>query len=478
MKKILTITILFFAVMVKAQVPLLKVAPNKRFLQTQNGKPFFWMGDTGWLLFVKCTREEAVLYLDARKKQGFNVIQVMLLHDVNTAKNAYGSPALKNADVSKPNTTPGKNMAVAGQYDYWDHVDFIIDEAAKRGIYMALVPVWGSNVKGGKVNLQQAAAYGKFLGERFKNKKNIIWVNGGDIMPVAETLPIWNKLGATIKAWDKNHLMTFHPRGRNSSSDWFHKTSWLDFNMIQSGHKSYAQDTASNETRHFGEDNWKYIAADYKLKPVKPTLDGEPSYEDIPYGLHDSTQPYWQDFEVRRYAYWCVFAGGAGITYGHNSIMQFYSPGDSNISFFPRQPWKEALTSPTTYQIKYLKQLMLEKIPFGCEPAPELVVNDGEKYDKVLALKGKNYAMFYVCNGRDITVAMNNLKFKPEKFLWYNTVYGAEGKPERIKKGQVNFDPPGEKINGNDWVLILEEEQDNDVEMERERERERGKERD
>jgi hypothetical protein len=27
---------------------------------------------------------------------------------------------------------------------------------------------------------------------------------------------------------------------------------------------------------------------------------------------------------VRRYAYWSVFAGSCGHTYGHNAIMQFY----------------------------------------------------------------------------------------------------------------------------------------------------------
>jgi hypothetical protein len=43
------------------------------------------------------------------------------------------------------------------EYDYWDHVDFIVDEAAKRGIYMAMVPIWGSNVKGGKVKCANKA---------------------------------------------------------------------------------------------------------------------------------------------------------------------------------------------------------------------------------------------------------------------------------------------------------------------------------
>ena len=51
---------------------------------------------------------------------------------------------------------------------YWDHVDFIIDEAAKRGIYMALVPVWGGNIK--YVNEEQAKIYATFLPTGIKIK--------------------------------------------------------------------------------------------------------------------------------------------------------------------------------------------------------------------------------------------------------------------------------------------------------------------
>ena len=55
---------------------------------------------------------------------------------------------------------------------------------------------------------------------------------------------------------------------------------------------------------------------DYALKPTKPTLDGEPSYEHIPEGLHDSLNRRWNAADIRRYAYWSVFAGAAGFTYG------------------------------------------------------------------------------------------------------------------------------------------------------------------
>ena len=91
--------------------------------------------------------------------------------------------------------------------------------------------------------------------------------------------------------------------------------------MFKSGHRRYDQDTADLA---YGEDNWKYAADDYSKIPVKPTLDGEPSYEGIPQGLLDTTQPCWTDKEIRRYAYWSVFAGCCGFTYGHNAVMQFY----------------------------------------------------------------------------------------------------------------------------------------------------------
>ena len=74
--------------------PLLKVSDNKRYLATENGDPFFWLGDTGWMLFSKLTREEAARYLDDRKQKGFNVIQVMVLHNVMNEVNVEEMMAL------------------------------------------------------------------------------------------------------------------------------------------------------------------------------------------------------------------------------------------------------------------------------------------------------------------------------------------------------------------------------------------------
>ena len=126
------------------------------------------------------------------------------------------------------------------------------------------------------------------------------------------------------------------------------------------GIKRYDQDTNSNETLHYGEDNWRYVIDDYQLKPTKPTFDGEPSYENIPQGLHDSAEVRWTAADIRRYAYWEVFAGGCGFTYGNNSVMQFYRLGNENMSFGANRNWDDELQTLGAGQVKYLKKINIK----------------------------------------------------------------------------------------------------------------------
>jgi len=459
MKKIAAIIgcLLMLSATAQQTMPLLKVSANKRYFVTADSKPFFWLGDTGWLLFVKMTREETIQYLDKRQAQGYNVIQVMVLHSLGNAVNRYGDSALVDQDIAQPNLTPGADVNDTTQYDFWDHVDFVIKEAAKRNIYMALVPLWGSNVKSKKVTTAGATVYAKFLADRYKAYSNIIWLNGGDI-PGNEGMEIWKAIGTAIKKNDTRHLVTYHPRGRYSSSEWFHQEPWLDFNMFQSGHRNYAQDTSSKEKNHFGEDNWRYVQADYKLLPVKPTIDGEPSYENIPYGLHDSLQPRWKDADLRRYAYWSVLAGGAGFTYGENAIMQFHRIDEGAGSFGVTMNWQEGLEAPGAAQMQYLKQLMLSKSWDDRSPAQEVILdNTGDKHNYTLATKGRKYILAYTYTGRSIKIKLGTTQGKKITASWYDPrtgKYSTEGTYDN--RGIKEFDPPGDEQEGNDWVLVLE----------------------
>src|SRR3546814_2346564 len=101
----------------------------------------------------------------------------------------------------------------------------------------------------------------------------------------------------------------------------------------------WSSDVCSSDLRTYdqedpgarSEDNWRFVTEDLALSPSKPTIDGEPSYENIPHGLHDVTQPRWGAADARRYAWWAVFAGAMGHTYGENSVMQMYVPGRDKI---------------------------------------------------------------------------------------------------------------------------------------------------
>ncbi|KEO74253.1 hypothetical protein EL17_08965 [Anditalea andensis] len=432
-------------------LPKLKISDNQRFFATESGEPFFWLGDTAWLLFGKLDREETEKYLDDRKEKGFNIIQIMTLHTVG-AVNAYGDSALVNQDVARPLTTEGTDYGDGDAYDFWDHVDFVIDKAEERGIYVAMVPIWGSNVRAGHVDRDQVEIYGKFLSDRYGNRNHIVWLNGGDV-PGSDSTEVWNRLGETLRANNPDQLITFHPRGRTQSSDWFADEDWMDFHMFQSGHRRYDQDDTE---KAYGEDNWRYVKADYDLDRRMPTLDGEPSYEGIPIGLHDPKEGFWDDNAVRRYGYWSVFAGAAGYTYGHSAIMQMHRPIDETGAYGNEMYWTEALDAPGASQMIHLKNLMLDFDYFDREPAQELVANQGERYDYLVATKGKGYALIYTYTGRDIAINMDELGRNEVEAKWFNPRTGEYSNIGRMSGDRVQeFKPDGEEQDGNDWVLVL-----------------------
>ena len=458
MQKTIFIALLLVTVIVHnsySQAKMLKVSDNKRFFQDEKGAPFFWLGDTGWLLFGKLNREEAARYLEDRKQKGFNVIQVMVLHTLNGV-NVYGDSALINRNVATPKITGGNSFADEAAYDFWDHVDYIIDLAAGKGMYMGLVPVWGTNIKSGGVSRAEATKYASWITQRYKDRWNIIWLNGGDTRG-GDSTATWNLMGSTIDAADPQHLITFHPFGRTTSSQWFHNESWLDFNMFQSGHRSYDLDTSKSEHR-FGPDNYRFLHLDYNRQPIKPTLDGEPSYEHIPYGLHDTTRPYWNANDVRRYGYWSVFAGAAGHTYGHNSVMQMHKPTDKGSAYGSKRFWYNAINDSGATQMVHLKNLMLSKPYFERVPDQSIIAgSQGEKYNYIAATRGKDYAFIYTYTGKDFKVNMGKISGRRVSASWYSPRDGSTQSIGTFRNtGVKTFNPPGDPAEGNDWVLILQ----------------------
>ncbi len=391
----------------------LRVSENGLYLQHEDETPFFWLGDTGWLLPQRLDRDEAQHYLEQTAKEGFNVVQIQVINGVPSF-NRYGK-------MSHPDGWNTDAMSKSGEYGYWDHLDYIIDTAEWNGIYIGMVCIWGGLVKAGLMNEKQAEEYGEFLAKRYGDRKNIIWIIGGDIQGDVKTVE-WEALAKSIKANDPNHLMTFHPRGRTVSARWFNDRDWLDFNMFQSGHRRYDQRMGNKDypiPDGTEEDSWMYVDTVRKYQPIKPVLDGEPSYENIPQGLHGADEPVWTDKDVRRYAYWSVFNGSCGHTYGHNNIMQFIRPGLPGAYFADgvKKPWYVAIDDPGRKQMKYLKRLMLAFPYYERVSDPTLVVDNGVRYDRILATRGKDYLLAYNHTGREMKLDLGRISGK-EKNIW------------------------------------------------------------
>ena len=428
----------------------LKVADNQRFLMHEDGTPFFWLGDTAWELFHRLNREEADLYLKHRSQQGFTVVQAVVLAELDglNVPNALGDKPLNGNDPAQPNEA------------FFKHVDFIISKAAEYGIVIALLPTWGDKVKkdtwgkGPEIfNVNNARSYGEWIGKRYKNQENIVWVLGGDRTPRKDSddLKIWRLMAEGIEngaGGSEKALMTFHPQPNGlemgGSSNWFHNDSWLDFNMLQDGH---CRD----------EITYDKVSFVYNRTPVKPVLDAEPIYEDHPVCFNAADLGTSSAYDVRKFAYLDLFAGAFGHTYGCHGVWQMYTKQREPVNG-PHFPWQEALDLPGARQMTFVKQLLTSRPMLDRIPDQSLVEeNDYGPSDRIQATRGKDYAFIYTAAGRQITVNAGRISGNEFMATWFDP---RNGKTQPIgkfaNKGRHQFKPPTSGY-GRDWVLVLDD---------------------
>ncbi len=447
----------------------LRVSKNGRYLEDKTGKPFLYLGCTAWELFHKLNREEATEYLENRKEKGFTVIQAVVLAELDGLRtpNAYGEIPLIDLDPTQPNEK------------YFEHVDFIVNKADELGLVVGMLPTWGDkvpNIIGGEGPViftpENARKYGEFLGQRYKDKP-IIWILGGDRTVDSDTaFHIWKNMAEGLKSGDHgNHLISYHPRGVYSSSYWLHNEEWIDFNMYQTAHFHRYQKVYENAMH------------DYSLLPVKPTVEAEPAYEDIPmeFWTFDWGNPevlkdicdsdnllkkreffkkgFFTDYDVRVHAYWDLLSGAAGYTYGNNAIWQMFKKGDDVVipCLFD---WRESLDRPGAMQIRHIKALLLSRDFSKMQPDQSAIYGknfqDDNHIRSSVAYDG-SFMLAYMAKGQPVTITMKKISGKKVNAWWYNPREGkSTAAGEYNNTGFVTFTPPTSGID-NDWVLVLED---------------------
>jgi Protein of unknown function (DUF4038)/Putative collagen-binding domain of a collagenase len=416
----------------------LKVSPNGRYFVDQRDKPFFYLGDTCWLLFQRLNRAELDEYLKDRAEKGFTVIQAYVVRGLGK-QHPDGNSSLLDATplIDRDPTRPNE--------EFFKNVDYAVNRANELGLVMGLVTAksWHVTDHSEKVfDEKNAYTFGKFLGERYKNNA-VMWFPGGDSAP-GKYEAVWVAMAKGLKdGSDGRHLVCYHGQGSSSSSMWFHKADWLDFNSIQSGH-------------HFGSDSYAFVSKDYALAPAKPTVDMEPAYENHPTG---EGKPRIDSHKVRSQAYSAMLAGAAGHGYGALDLFWFYKDADGPFPKNGFQDWRTAMTYEGSRQVGLMRRLFEQRPWHKMVPDQSAIASqqdDGKHRIVAGRAEDGSFLIAYTPRGQPVSIHMNKLGGSPVTAQWYDPRDGSwKAIGQYPNQGIREFVPPshGEQ---DDWVLVLE----------------------
>lgn len=419
-----------------AQMQKLKIADNNRFLVTEDENPFVWIGETNWF-FAKLPPATIDSILDTRSKQGFTVMFVSCREDLY---NGSGPGSINN-----PNEA------------WWSYLDEYIVKCEQRDLYVGITLGWYGVINSN--SLSELYNYGKWVGARYKDQNNIIWLTLGEAGSHyrQDSLPE-NKINALVNGIRDgdtgNKLLTIHAdyqRGTSISND----GNICDFNNWQTSQWCCPEDLPRKDERTWKV--WEAIQFDYDKMyngQPKPSLDSEAWYENNK-DFCGATP-----FNIRRRAYFTIFAGAFGHTYGAGGIwdgLESEEGCSSNALGALHYPGAKNMGYISSFLHRFGKDFLKFR------PNQSLVIDgNSDSYDthiqSTLAIDN-SFALIYSASDARYTADLSILSGHTISGIWYNprsNEYLTENSIliEDTKKLH-SFDPPGNLGAGNDWILIL-----------------------
>ncbi len=410
----------------------LKLSDDGGRLVDQDNTPFLINGDAPWSLIVELTLEEAETYLEDRRQRGFTLVMVNLI------EHQFSSDPPNNRNGDAPFLTPGDYSTPNAAY--FSHADAVLDIAEAKGLVVLLTPSYLGYGGGNEGWYQEMLAndlttlrnYGRWLGTRYRDYDNIVWLNGGDYSPPNQD--VVEAIAEGIRETDDRHLHSVHTGPDDSASAVYPDAAWLDI----------------NNTYSYADNLYVHTLGDYNRTPFKPFFMIESHYE-----------ANWIDpppARIRRQAWWPMFTGAQGHIMGNFPVWYF---GDG---------WEDALDSDGAADMTHWRAF------FDAIPWPGLVpdqnhslVTDGYGVfydtDYVTAAwnssAGIGAAYIPPTGTGSRTVTLDLTRFAADVTArWYNPADGTwqtdEDSPLPPDAG-VEIDTPGANGDGaNDWALVLE----------------------
>jgi hypothetical protein len=413
----------------------LKIGSDRRHLVDQNDRPFLVSGDTAWSIITALTKAEAEQYLANRANKGFNALIVNLI------ERKFNGPLTRDGDAPFTNlsdlSTPNEK--------YWTHADWVLQKAVDYGFVVFLAPIYlgartskndeGWFVEALTTGLRGCQEYGRFLGRRYANQDNLIWMMGGDRNP-GDALEHTHAVVKGIKEFDNQHLFTAHPAPEFPTKDVYGFGNWLDFNV----------------TYTYGIVH-RNLLADYNREPALPFVLIESIYE----GEHNSPP-----VQIRRQAYWALLCGATGQFLGNNPIWAFW-PG-----------WQAAMDAEGSRSMVHLKHLFESRpwhtlVPDQFSPNPwyeldfaseKRVVVEGLGEQRGLDFLAAAYTadrrtlIAYMPTARTVSVDLSRLSGDFKRGWWFDP-RSSQSLSAGEFPGQdlVKLTPPTD----GDWVFVIDD---------------------
>ena len=446
----------------------LKASANNRYLVDQNNTPFLMVGDSPQHLITNLSPNEAAAFMANRRRYGINTLWINLLCIFTEAscnreaKTLDGTvPFLVPGDIATPNPA------------YFQRADEVLRIAADHGMVVLLDPIetisWLDILR--KNGTSKAFEYGQYLGNRYKDFPNIIWMHGNDFQSWrnASDDALVQAVARGIKSIDANHIHTvelnYETSGSLEDKSWAHL---IELSAAYTYFPTYAQ-----------------VLTEYNRQNFKPVFMVEANYEfeslDTGGG---STQ------NLRQQEYWAMLSGGAGQLYGSAHTWQL------------QKGWEANLDTSGVIQLSYMKNLFASRkwhdlVPdqthtaltagydaFSCnvgkfaayvskDPDSLMARAFGRirRYSGIGSITSNTCAtaartsdgslvIVYMPTVRAITVDMSKLAGTTTTARWYDPTSGeyadVKGSPF-ANEGSRQFIPSGANKSGEgDWVLVLE----------------------
>ena len=438
--------------MTEATFPLC-VSENGRYLEDAGGRPFFYQADTAWMLPLRRTVAEADEYFALKKAQGFNAIQLQLTGFLGMRNDEGRLPFGENHDFARPDEA------------FFAKIDRIFARAAAQNLYLAVAPLWsgccgegwaGTNADGTPKPMtangpDKCRAFGQWLGERYGDFQNLMWILGGDNDPFNAYEEII-ALAEGLRAAAPHQLRTYHAASTHSSTDVFPDADWLDISMTYTYFRGFnkAWNKVQPDVYEIHASERRKIAS---LVPDTETPEGWPKYNQKPFFLGESTYEgehgdWGSPLQIRKQAWWSALTSATGHAYG-------------SANWKMEDNWRELAELPGAQSLKHLTNLLGKfdwerTLPDDSRDSihfrPDLFADNNGAITAVGApgKKGEKYFLIaYIPSPRYVWVYYGD---EAEKMYWYDPASG-----ETTPVTGESFDSPERNAAGDtDMVLVVE----------------------